>query len=599
MVLAAAFAACSVDTEGTGAATNPVDGGGTGGTGFDGGTGGTGAAGTGGTSGSGGSCFPASDEKLCGDTCPKKTDPAFGCGSSSCAPCEFPNATATCAGGQCVIAGCNVGFEDCDGDPLNGCETNLQADPTNCSTCGNDCNTAGGAKAWACNAGTCQVTLCDQGFGDCNKNPADKCEVDFENDANNCGFCGNVCNLLHASAKCVAGLCVVDSCDPGWKNCDTANPTACEQDIATDANNCGDCGTKCNTTNGSATCVGSACQIACQGGFGDCNSSASDGCETNLNTSAAHCGACNTPCSGNHGTASCSGGNCSISCASGFKDCDTNPRANGCEVDSQTDNNHCGACTTKCTGGQTCKTGACACAAGQVFFNGSCCTPKTCSQLGKNCGSVSDTCGGTLSCGTCTSPETCAGGGTPNVCGCTAEPQSTTCSGNKCGTFKNNCNLNVNCSCGSGDVCNGGTCCTPKTCAADYSGQCGSKSDGCGGNLNCTCGSGQTCNSGTCCTPKTCAADYSGQCGSLSNGCGGNLTCSCTGTDYCNGSTCASCSSGVTCQGGTQCCSQSGNTCNGTGGACCVPHNGDCSGSGDPCCQGSDSCSGGGTKTCH
>jgi hypothetical protein len=45
------------------------------------------------------------------------------------------------------------------------------------------------------------------------------------------------------------------------------------------------------------------------------------------------------------------------------------------------------------------------------------CVPTTCAALGDNCGSVSDGCGGTLSCGTCTSPQTCGGGGTANVCG--------------------------------------------------------------------------------------------------------------------------------------------------------------------------------------
>ncbi len=45
------------------------------------------------------------------------------------------------------------------------------------------------------------------------------------------------------------------------------------------------------------------------------------------------------------------------------------------------------------------------------------CTPKTCAQVGANCGSVSDGCGGTLSCGTCTAPQTCGGNNVPNVCG--------------------------------------------------------------------------------------------------------------------------------------------------------------------------------------
>jgi hypothetical protein len=45
------------------------------------------------------------------------------------------------------------------------------------------------------------------------------------------------------------------------------------------------------------------------------------------------------------------------------------------------------------------------------------CTPTTCAAHGANCGSIPDGCGGTLTCGTCTAPQTCGGGGTSNVCG--------------------------------------------------------------------------------------------------------------------------------------------------------------------------------------
>ncbi len=45
------------------------------------------------------------------------------------------------------------------------------------------------------------------------------------------------------------------------------------------------------------------------------------------------------------------------------------------------------------------------------------CQKTTCSAQGKNCGSISDGCTGSLSCGSCTGVETCGGGGTPNVCG--------------------------------------------------------------------------------------------------------------------------------------------------------------------------------------
>jgi hypothetical protein len=44
------------------------------------------------------------------------------------------------------------------------------------------------------------------------------------------------------------------------------------------------------------------------------------------------------------------------------------------------------------------------------------CVPKRCADLGYNCGQAGDECGGLLSCGTCTAPQFCGGGG-PSVCG--------------------------------------------------------------------------------------------------------------------------------------------------------------------------------------
>ncbi len=62
----------------------------------------------------------------------------------------------------------------------------------------------------------------------------------------------------------------------------------------------------------------------------------------------------------------------------------------------------------------------CTCpASAPVLFDGTCCTPNnTAACLNKNCGTVTNNCGQTVSCGTCTAPYTCGGGGTPNVCGC-------------------------------------------------------------------------------------------------------------------------------------------------------------------------------------
>ncbi|MBI2391995.1 MAG: hypothetical protein HYV09_20555, partial [Deltaproteobacteria bacterium] len=178
-------------------------------------------------------------------------------------------------------------------------------------------------------------------------------------------------------------------------------------------------------------------------------------------------------------------------------------------------------------------------------LDGNCavCTPTTCSAAGKNCGTISNGCGGTLSCGTCTSPQTCGGGGTANVCGCT--PTTCSAAGKNCGTIPNGCGGSLSCgTCTSPQTCGGsGTAnvcgCTPTTCAAAGK-NCGSISDGCGGALSCggcaapaTCGGGGTPN--VCgCTPTTCAAAGK-NCGTIPNGCGGTLDCGTCTSGTCGG----------------------------------------------------------------
>ena len=54
--------------------------------------------------------------------------------------------------------------------------------------------------------------------------------------------------------------------------------------------------------------------------------------------------------------------------------------------------------------------GDCPCATGQKCYQGECCTPKTCQDLGWECGTTDDGCGGSLDCGTCSNGETCNDG---------------------------------------------------------------------------------------------------------------------------------------------------------------------------------------------
>ena len=76
----------------------------------------------------------------CGD-CEKACDLSHGTGH-----CDAPK------GYVCVVDKCTAGYDDCDDDGTNSCESLLAEDPKNCGKCGNDC--AGGTcKAGLCSAG--------------------------------------------------------------------------------------------------------------------------------------------------------------------------------------------------------------------------------------------------------------------------------------------------------------------------------------------------------------------------------------------------------------------------------------------------------------
>lgn len=84
------------------------------------------------------------------------------CGSclNKCPGQNIPNSRPTCDQGVCGIE-CVDGFGDCDGNPANGCETNLTMDGSNCGTCGNQCDLGAGQP---CIEGKCAMTDCDGGI---------------------------------------------------------------------------------------------------------------------------------------------------------------------------------------------------------------------------------------------------------------------------------------------------------------------------------------------------------------------------------------------------------------------------------------------------
>jgi hypothetical protein len=340
--------------------------------------------------------------------CETSTDTSVtSCGACGRA-CSLANATASCSVGRCAVARCNAGFGDCDGDPANGCETNLATTPSSCGVCGRVCALANATAT--CAMGSCAVARCNAGFGDCDGDPANGCEVNLNTTVAACGACGRACAVPNASPSCAAGVCGIARCNTGFGDCDSNPANGCEVDLstrsdhcgacgaacgrgmvcsagrcttvcaspttncsnacvnlATDVANCGACGNRCPTpANAAPTCARGACGGVCAPGFGDCNANLADGCETNTATSAAHCGGCGRTCAPPNATGSCAAGSCGIArCNPGFGDCDGNP-ANGCETNLNTAAAHCGRCGGACSlsnATAACSAGVCAVAA--------------------------------------------------------------------------------------------------------------------------------------------------------------------------------------------------------------------------------------------
>ncbi|OJY25706.1 MAG: hypothetical protein BGO98_34360 [Myxococcales bacterium 68-20] len=106
-------------------------------------------------------CRCPTGKTLCLDVCVDlKTDPDH-CGAclSACGGFAGPNAAAICSHGSCGVA-CKEGWADCNGNTKDGCETNLEADPSNCGACGSSCDLVAGQP---CIAGRCAVEPCKSG----------------------------------------------------------------------------------------------------------------------------------------------------------------------------------------------------------------------------------------------------------------------------------------------------------------------------------------------------------------------------------------------------------------------------------------------------
>lgn len=141
--------------------------------------------------------------------------PTDTCQAGVCVPLACAGSQTCGDGGTTPDApACPSGSGDCNQSASDGCETDLTADPMNCTACANVCPAPSVANADpACAAAGCTAT-CKAGFADCDSNMSNGCEAELARDYENCGKCGNDCK----GGGCNAGAChappvVLDSAD--------------------------------------------------------------------------------------------------------------------------------------------------------------------------------------------------------------------------------------------------------------------------------------------------------------------------------------------------------------------------------------------------
>lgn len=128
-----------------------------------------------------------------------------------------------CRDGRCDYAGsCDLGYGDCDGNRANGCETPLNTS-SNCGYCGIGCSRSNAFTS--CSSGTCRITGCYTSWQDCNGIPSDGCETNTSTNWSHCGRCNNPC-LSGYSCQSSRCECTISCATGEMRYCGT-NYAAC------------------------------------------------------------------------------------------------------------------------------------------------------------------------------------------------------------------------------------------------------------------------------------------------------------------------------------------------------------------------------------
>jgi hypothetical protein len=198
---------------------------------------------------------------------PKSADDHCGACGTACDPTAgglppVDHAYYGCANSECGHLKCQKNYGDCDGNEGNGCETSLVSD-TNCGGCNKACDPGQtcernrrGDPECMCPAGK---TLCKDVYGA-------RC-VDFSNDPRNCGGCDVDCTFIAPNMNNV-GICTYGSCGitcmQGWGDCNDDPKDGCEVNLGSDQQNCGACGKACDILAGQPCIAGQCAVKPCQ-----------------------------------------------------------------------------------------------------------------------------------------------------------------------------------------------------------------------------------------------------------------------------------------------------------------------------------------------
>lgn len=226
------------------------------------------------------------------------------------------------------------------------------------------------AAALLCPASECPApyTTCPSDFG-----PTYACSVDLRRDPKHCGACGKEClsfEPIHMTSRCVEGGCVLECLSlpkyvfpdgerpTKYQNCNGLLDDGCEVDLLSDPANCGACGAACSP---GVRCVEGVC--GCRPGLTDCAGFCVD-----VASDDAHCGACGNECTDpdpscdpmpENAGYGCGSGTCGkLKCGQGWADCNGDLvkgcASDGCET-STFDVANCGACGRVCSPGDECR----------------------------------------------------------------------------------------------------------------------------------------------------------------------------------------------------------------------------------------------------